>query len=44
MSEKHEHEEPTEEFIDVPAQIPKRIVIDKRLIEALELLGVKVYE
>lgn len=37
-----------EEFIDdaaeASANIPRLVIMDKRLLEALELLGVKVYE
>lgn len=34
----------TEEVIEVEAPAPRMIIIDKRLAEALEILGVRVYE
>ena len=34
----------TEEVIEVEAPTPRMIIVDKRLAEALEILGVKVHE
>ena len=44
MDEHFENDVPDEEAADIPADIPRLVIMDKRLLEALELLGVKVYE
>lgn len=32
------------EVVETEAPVPRTIILDKRLVEALEMLGVKVYE
>ena len=44
MPEKFEIVEPTDEAVEASADIPRLVIMDKRLIEALELLGVRVRE
>lgn len=44
MDERFENEVPEEEAADIPADIPRLVIIDKRLAEALAILGVNVYE